>query len=154
MSRYAPQTDVSAGRSREELERTLVRYGADGFGYGWDGLKAVITFRFEGIMVRFTIKMPDLKSDEFQLTDTGKSRKSEAAVKSWEQAQRQRWRALNLVVKAKLEAVDSEITTFQEEFLAHILLPSGETVGDYTLPQLEQVRMGGRKMPKLLPGVK
>ena len=154
MGRYGAQTDVAAGRSREELERTLVRYGADGFGYGWDGLKAVITFRFEGIMVRFTIKMPDLQSEEFQLTPTGKDRSESQSYKAWEQAQRQRWRALNLVVKAKLEAVDSEITTFQEEFLAHILLPSGETVGDYTLPQLEQVRMGGKKMPKLLPGVK
>ena len=105
-------------------------------------------------MVRFTIGMPDKDSDEFNLTETGKSRKREAALKSWEQAGRQRWRALNLVVKAKLEAVDSGITTFEEEFLAHILMPTGETVGDYTLPQLEQIRMGGKKMPKLLPGTK
>jgi hypothetical protein len=154
MGKYGASTEVAAGRSRDELEQTLVRYGADGFGYGWDGLKAVITFRFEGTMVRFTIKMPNLKDDEFQLTPTGKGRSETQAYKAWEQAQRQRWRALNLVVKAKLEAVDSDITTFQEEFLAHILLPNGETVGDYTLPQLEQVRMSGKKMPKLLPGVK
>jgi hypothetical protein len=105
-------------------------------------------------MVRFTIAMPDRNSNEFTRTATGKDREEGAAYKAWEQAGRQRWRALNLVVKAKLEAVDSEITTFAEEFLAHILLPTGETVGDYTLPQLEQVRMGGKKMPKLLPGVK
>lgn len=154
MGKYGAQTEVGADRSRAEIEKTLIRYGADGFGYGWDGQKAVVTFRFNGIMVRFTIQMPDLESDEFQLTDTGKERKRDAAIKSWEQSQKQRWRALALVVKAKLEAVDSGITTFEEEFLAHILLPSGETIGDYTLPQLEQVRMGGKKMPKLLPGVK
>ena len=35
----------------------------------------------------------------------------------WEQACRQRWRALALVIKAKLEAIDAEISTFEEEFL-------------------------------------
>lgn len=154
MGKYASGTSVSMGRSRDELETTLIRYGADGFGYGWDGEKAVITFRYEGVMVRFTIKMPDKNSSEFTLTETGRDRKQDSIYKLWEQSQRQRWRALNLVVKAKLEAVDSGITTFEEEFLAHILLPSGETVGDYTLPQLEQIRMGGKKMPKLLPGTK
>ena len=52
--------------------------------------------------------------------------------------------------KAKLEAVESEITTFEEEFLAHILLPDGQTAGDYLLPQLERVYETG-KMPTMLP---
>jgi len=154
MGRYAEKTSVGSDRSRAEIEKTLVRYGADGFGYGWDGIKAVVTFRKDGIMVRFTLNMPDINSDKFQLTEKGSLRSEEAARKSWEQAQRQRWRALALVVKAKLEAVESGITTFEEEFMAHILLPTGETVGEYTLPQIEQIRAGGKKMPKLLPGVK
>lgn len=154
MGKFGANTDVGIGRSREELERTLVRYGADGFGYGWDGPKAVVTFRLDGTMVRFMIEMPDINDDEFQLTPTGKERSEPQAYKAWEQAQRQRWRALNLVVKAKLEAVDSEITTFHEEFMAHILLPSGQTLGEYTLPQLAEVQKSGKKMPKLLPGVK
>ena len=41
---------------------------------------------------------------------------------------RQRWRALNLAIKAKLEAVESGIVTFDQEFLAHIVGPSGQTV--------------------------
>lgn len=154
MSKFAAQTQVDAGRSRAEIEKTLVRYGADGFGYGWDKGIAVITFRLSGNAVRFTLTMPDIKSDEFQKTDKGRPRKHDAIVKSWEQAQRQRWRALLLVVKAKLEAVDSGITTFQEEFLAHLLLPDGQTVGQYTLPQIEKIKLGGKKMPGLLPGGK
>ena len=65
---------------------------------------------------------------------------------------RQTWRALALVVKAKLEAVDAGITVFEEEFLAHIVLPDGRTVGQFTLPQVESAYLTG-KMPKLLPGL-
>jgi hypothetical protein len=153
VGKYGATTQVGTGRSREEIERTLVRYGADGFGYGFDGNRAVVTFRMNDIMVRFMLVMPDLQSDEFQVTPTGKERSEDAAYKAWEQSQRQRWRALNLVIKAKLEAVESGITTFEEEFLAHILLSNGSTIGEHTIPQLEQANKG-KKMPKLLPGVK
>ena len=34
--RYVQGTDVPAERSRAEIERTLSRYGAEGFLYGWD----------------------------------------------------------------------------------------------------------------------
>jgi hypothetical protein len=69
---------------------------------------------------------------------------------AWEQACRQRWRALALVVKAKLEAVECGISTFEEEFLAWMMLPDGSTVGDRMLPQLETAYRTGQ-MPPLLP---
>ena len=56
-----------------------------------------------------------------------------------EQAQRQRWRALLLVIKAKLEAIEAGIATFEDEFLAYTMLPSGETVGEWVSPQLDKV---------------
>ena len=40
MTRYASSTEVSAGRSREEIERTISRYGATAFGYGWENGRA------------------------------------------------------------------------------------------------------------------
>lgn len=54
----------------------------------------------------------------------------------------------------KLEAVAAGITTFEDEFLAHTLLPNGATVGEWAAPQIEAVYAdGGRHMPALLPGV-
>ena len=47
-----------------------------------------------------------------------------------DQAVRQRWRALFLVIKAKLEAVESEIVLFEDEFLPHFILPGGMTVAE------------------------
>ena len=55
-----------------------------------------------------------------------------------------------MVIKAKLEAVESGISIFEEEFLAHLVLPDGKTVGQFMLPQVEAAYETG-KMPKLLP---
>ena len=151
MSKYAANTEVSSTRSREEIEHTLTRYGADSFMYAWENDKAVIGFRMFGKMIRFILQMPDKNDNEFTLTPTGRQRNNPIAQhKAWEQATRQRWRALALVVKAKLEAVESGITTFESEFLAHILLPDGQTAGDYLLPQIEQAYETG-DMPTMLP---
>ncbi len=62
----------------------------------------------------------------------------------------QRWRAFNLVVKAKLEAIESGISTLEDEFMAFIQLPSGETVGQWMQPQIEAAYRTGT-MPPLLP---
>ncbi|SDL79010.1 hypothetical protein SAMN05661010_02562 [Modicisalibacter muralis] len=151
MTRYAENTSVSSERSRAEIEQTLARYGADGFMYGWDGGTAVLAFQMHGRRIRFDLTMPDRNSDEYTLTETGRERAPAQAAKAWEQACRQRWRALALVIKAKLEAVESGITMFEEEFLAHIVLPGGNTVGNWMLPQVERSYQSGQ-MPPLLPG--
>ena len=87
---------------------------------------------------------------ELPHTDTGRERYQETVYKEWEKACRQRWRALLLVVKAKLEAVDVGITSFDEEFLAFTVLPDGSTAGDWMLPQIESAYDVG-EMPKMLP---
>jgi hypothetical protein len=152
MTRYAQDTEVPADRSRAEIERTLTRYGADGFMYGWEegGRRAVVGFRIHGKGVRFELRMPDPDAEEFTLTPTGKARSSSAAREAWEQAGRQRWRALALVVKAKLEAVSAGIATFEEEFLAYLVLPDGRTVGAHALPAVERAYATGH-VPLLLP---
>jgi hypothetical protein len=151
MTRYAENTSVSSEKSRAEIEQTLARYGADGFMYGWDGGTAVLAFQMHGRRIRFDLQMPERHDREFSLTETGRERAPAQAAKAWEQACRQRWRALALVIKAKLEAVESGITEFEEEFLAPIVLPNGGTVGTWMLPQVGEAYQTG-KMPPLLPG--
>jgi hypothetical protein len=68
---YASQTDVTSDRSRSEIERTLQRYGARGFMYGWDESRAVLGFVASGRQVRFVLPMPDRSSEDFTLTPTG-----------------------------------------------------------------------------------
>jgi len=55
-------------------------------------------------------------------------------------------------VKAKLEAVETGIVSLEEEFLAHVVLPDGSTVGQWAEPQLAEL-YGRGDMPALLPGM-
>jgi hypothetical protein len=57
------------------------------------------------------------------------------------------------VVKAKLEAVESKIVAFEEEFMPYIVTASGLTLAEMILPQMDQVCLTGN-LPPLLPGPK
>jgi hypothetical protein len=148
--RYAENTIVSSERSRAEIEHVLSRYGATGFMYGWQKDAAVIMFDMLNRRVRFVLKMPDKNGHEIACTPTGRKRKPNQVQEAYEQATRQHWRALALVIKAKLEAVESSISEFEEEFLAHIVLPNNTTVGQFMRPQIE-LAYGSGKMPPMLP---
>ncbi len=151
MGTYAANTDVSSDRSRSEIERTLIRYGATSFSYGWEGGRAAIQFVKDGKRIRFTLPLPDRNDREFTHHSRG-ARTASAAESAYEQASRQRWRALALVVKAKLEAVEAGITTFEEEFLAHLVLPSGTSVFDSVAPAIELAYATGDTRPLLQIG--
>lgn len=150
-ARYAENTQVSSDRSRAEIERTLRRYGATAFAYGWDAEAATLMFEIANRRVMFRLPMPNPADKAFTLTPTGKGRSAAAAEAAHEQAVRQRWRALALVIKAKLEAVAAGITTVEQEFLAHIVLPDGRTVGQHTQPVIAAAYETGEMRP-MLPG--
>jgi hypothetical protein len=152
VSQYAKTTAVSSEQRRTEIERTLRRYGATGFAYGWDQSHASVMFEMERRRVRFKLPMPNPQDKEFTHTpDRGLKRSRDAADKAYEQAVRQRWAALSLVIKAKLEAIEAGISTLDEEFLAHLVLPDGSTVAERTIPQLDAA-YAGQALPALLPG--
>ena len=151
-TRYAESTTVPSDRSRAEIEKTLTRYGATTFQYGWQQDRAAIGFVMSGRQIRFILPLPDRESADFTRTPTGKSRTSTAAEAAYEQAVRQRWRALALMVKAKLEAVASGIVTFEEEFLPHTVLPSGRTVAQEIMPAVESAYATGAVTPLQIEG--
>lgn len=151
MPTYANQTSVSGDRSRSEIERTLSRYGADSFMCGARGSTAAVQFKVKGRRILFHLELPNPDSREYTHSSAGRVRRSnEQEHESWEQACRQRWRALVLIVKAKLEAVEAGISSFELEFLTHTVLPSGGTVGDWALPQITRAYETGQ-MPPLPP---
>lgn len=148
--RYAEGTQVDPGQSKAEIERTLARYGADQFMSGWDSDRAMIAFRAEGRHVRFVLPLPSRDEARFTVTPTGRDRSAGQAFAAWEQEVRAQWRALALVIKAKLTAVESGIVEFSEEFLAHIIMPNGRTVWEETQGAIAVAYDTGR-MPELLP---
>jgi hypothetical protein len=144
---YAENTSVPIEKSKGEIESVLKKYGAGRFGYMADDEKAIIVFTADNRHIRFTIPMPN--PDDFSRTPTGRMRKSNAIPEAYEQEVRRRWRALSLVIKAKLEAVNTGITEFEDEFLAHIVLPSGKTVAEETKPAIKNAYESGKSIPLL-----
>lgn len=151
MTRYAEGTQVSADRSRAEIERLLVRYDATAFAYLsqtlTQGAVAVILFEMRGRRIRFTLPLPTIEQQRY--TPAGRVRTTAQQKTALEQATRQRWRALALIVKAKLEAVESGVSTFEAEFLAQTVLPTGATVSEWLEPQLDEAYRTQR-LPRLL----
>lgn len=150
MPKYASSTSVSVEKSRAEIESTLTRYGAGQFGYATDTDRGLATIQFaaNGRHVRFVLQLPSRNDRQFVRTPVRGHRRSESQqLEAWEQACRQRWRALALAIKAKLEAVECGITEFEEEFMAHIVLPNGDTVGRMMRPQIEHAYATGQQPP-------
>lgn len=153
MSIYAQNTAVSSERSRAEIEKILSRYGATAFAYATNNDKAMIQFQANDRRIMFVLQLPDRKEKRFTHTRGGKGHQEwtdEVAYQKWEQACRQKWRCLALAIKAKLESVESGIATFEDEFLAHIVMPDGKTVSAHTKNLIENAYKTGKMQP-LLP---
>jgi hypothetical protein len=149
---YAEGTRVPVGNSRAELERVLVRYGADAFSYGQDDERAVVAFRASGRHVKFELRLPTVEDFAFRGRYYNQNARTPARDRR-EQRIRELWRALVLVVKAKLEAVEAGIESFDQAFLPYILLPDGSTTGEFLLPQVAEAYATG-EMPSLLPAAR
>jgi hypothetical protein len=124
---YAKGTKVPVGRSRDEIEGVLTRIGADAIGFMKDSTAAQIAFRIAGR--HYVLKLPVNPDDA--------------------QGERERWRQLLLLAKAKMAAIAAGISTPEAEFMAHAMLPSGQTLGEHLAEHPEQLTTSGRLM---LPG--
>jgi hypothetical protein len=129
MAEYANRTKIPADRTRLEIEQLMKKRGADQFFSGGDSERSVLAFRLNGRHLRFQLPL---------------------GGKLPEQRRRSRWRALLLVIKAKLEAIDLGILTVEDAFLGETVLPDRQTVAEYMAPQLESAYRSG-KMPLALP---
>lgn len=152
---YAEKTGVSPERSRTEIEQTLKRYGAEAFSYGVEGNSAVVIFRANERYVKFTVDVPSLESDEVRWVASGTRQRNMTERRNKQaQIERQRWRALLLVIKAKLEAIDSGIENFEQAFLPQIMLPDRTTVGDSAIPVIAEAYESGQMPTSILPGAR
>lgn len=148
---YAAKTDVPVSKSRDEIERTLNRFGATAFAYFSNAAgEMAISFEINRIRVMMRMQLPS--RDQFRFNSYGNVRTDSAIEKDWEQACRQRWRSLANGVKAKLALIDDGISTVEREFLADIVVPStGQTYGEMAIPQIVEVYQS-HALPPLVPG--
>lgn len=132
-ARYAADTKVPVSQSIAEIERTVKKYGGAQFGFGVAEDQAVVAFTKEGRQVRFYVPFGNTKDAAYP------------------KRQRQRLRALLLVIKARLEAVESGVESFEDSFMANIVLPDGSLVSQHVKRELASAYESGRQPPSLLP---
>lgn len=112
-----------------DIEKLVMKYGATSFVAGTsqkDG--AMICFEASNRRIMFRCPMPEN-----------------------DQQQRSKWRALLLCIKAKLESVEAGIETFEDAFLAHVVMPDGMTVSGHVRPRIHSAYKEGTMQPLLPP---
>lgn len=134
---YAEETKVPVVQSKTDIETILMKYGAVQFASFSSQEQAGIMFTMNERQIKFLLKLPKL--NEFR------------SEKQFNQKTRSLWRGLLLCIKSKLVSVESDITTFEEEFMAHTVLPDGLTVAEFMAPQIEAAYETGQ-VPAMLPG--
>lgn len=150
---YAKNTTVSPVQSQGEIRQILNKVGATKYLYYEEDQRAAIQFELYQRRVRFILPLPSRNEQRFWQTPQRHRRRTDAAAQeAWEQACRESWRALALAIKSKLVTVASKIATFEEEFLANIVMPDGKTVQEHVIPAIQQA-YETQTMPKLLPGI-
>lgn len=122
-------TKVATHKSQGDIEKILRRHGVDAV--RWTSLTGELVIEFRR-----------------QLKDTPPLG-YRVALKCPETQRAQYLRALFWFIKAKLEAVDFGIVSFEQAFLPNLLMGPDHTVGDEVIARLSE-RSIGRDVP-LLP---
>lgn len=136
--KYAEGTEVSIGRSRDEIENTLERFGASGQLWLRDNEREVVTigFKCEERTYKFTIRLPPL--GDFRTTPSGRWERTDIQAKNAQDAEtRRRFRSLANYIKAILDAIDTGIIEAEEALMPYLVLHSGETVYERVQLQLK-----------------
>ena len=137
--RYAEGTQVPIDRSKQEIDRLLRNHGAKTIVIGEEveTSNMFIDFTMRNRKLRFIVRMPAF--EEFRYTPKRRHLRNVDQQSDAHQAEcRRRARSLLISIKAKFEAVESGVEMFEEAFLAQIVLPEGDRVGDQIIPQIAQ----------------
>jgi hypothetical protein len=102
---FAEHTKVPFSKTVQDILALLRKAGASQVGQYEEDKRLTIMFGMADRYVRFRVGWEDS-----------------------ERSQRQRGRALLLVIKAKLESVESGVETFEQAFLANVVMSDGQTV--------------------------
>ena len=126
---YAETTKVPVSQSKDDIEKLVNKYSAPAradFGIMQRGNAVQIAFILCERNIMFRMNVPDNPQQERSI-----------------------WRALLLTIKGKLESAERGIETFEDAFLANIVMPDGKTIAETVAPAIES-SYAGKNVP-LLP---
>ena len=133
---YATSTIISAEKTLSQIKAVVKKAGATHFATMDNPDHTTIAFSLRNRAIRFDLPTPPRDDRKMALNGRGGPRTADQRNAAWEQANRSRWRALYLCLKAKLESIENGIETFENAFLANTQMPDGRTVSEVALPQI------------------
>jgi hypothetical protein len=178
---YARGTSVSVDRTQAEIRRLVLGAGGVEFAVAEREVDVVSTLthnRYDPQAGVYVLEKVQAKAMEyalaFRLTDRrvqfrmrtkpwqdfvvfkpGRHHRSEGQARAKaDQHQREQWRALYVTIKAKLVSVESGVETFEEAFLAHVVVQTDDgprRIADLAAPAIAAA-YSGRPLPPLLLG--
>jgi hypothetical protein len=158
---YAKGTTVDVSKSRAEIDHVLVKNGASSVGILNDSDKAVavVAFTIRGAKFRLEIPMPLMAEVEKvprprQWSYWDETRRSAWKRSELSQLERERWRAVLLLIKSKLEIVRIGLSSVEREFMADLVLPSGQRAEAFFAEAIRRGLEGGDASPMLGEGEK
>lgn len=149
-------TTVSVSSSQEHIRKVLRAHGAvrTAFGESYEDIDddtaghAAVEFVHQDTLVRVfaPLRRPTAKviADKVNRSRTKDRATIEADLA--EQEAKRIWRVLHWTIKARMEAVEEGLETFEQAFLPHIVDPaSGQTLWERIQPVIETgaLRLGG-----------
>lgn len=120
--RYAEGTKVTVDSSRGEITGILAKHGVKKMGWMSDGVSDQLVFEIDGQSFRFTIEEPTIAWAKQAYPNAYDFHAKVQA--EW----RRRWRANVLLLKAKLEFIESGDSTLTRELLPYLVTKNGETM--------------------------
>lgn len=150
--RFAEDTKVTVAQTCLQIQALLEKKGATTFAFMENAWDIAIAFELANVRYRFVVPIPPDTAPEIVKTPQGQNRNAADRKAAREQLKKARMRALLLLLKAKLEAIAIGASTMEEELLANVVLPSGETVGQWARPQIAKSYALGSMPPMLALG--
>lgn len=152
---YAEGTTVPAERTIAEIRALLDKHGSTHFVQGSAPERDVVQFKIDGRQYRFDVERPTAEEMLQAFADAGGRTYGSSFVRiSWGDRAaaewRRRWRARLLWLKAQLEF--AEDVPIVSSMLSMLVLPDGQTLGDWAEPQVTEMYAGGRMPPMLGDG--
>lgn len=159
---YASGTTVSAEKSRLELEGLLAKHGATQRAVLCDDVRGIVSIAFliADRKYRLDVPLPNLaeylkpKKPPYGFFTWAPIKRQAWSEGQCAQAQRERWRAVVLACKAKLELVRLGLSTVEREFLADLILPDGTTAAETLGAYMKDLLVHGYRAPLQLPAAK
>lgn len=144
----AYSTDVPVSRSQVQLQETLRRYGATGFGVHQDYATGNVQvffrvpdeFKSETLIpVRLEVSTEPVFRALFHRSPPSYQRENS---REWQQAERVAWRQLLLWVDAALSAASAGVQKISEAFLAHTLVQGSDGKARRVVDQMDEAAGG------------